>query len=193
MKADLDSIVIIIVSLLFIILGGLSRRRKKKPVMKSNLQYRQPSGQGFKGKDFLSDAVTMINDPFAKLEKIFNNEEQAFIPEGESMESTTGIEQESSEIIPVKKSVSGEVPLENESQSLEEIVDEVSEYLKEKEISKSTIKTDQKLDEHDLTQQEEVARSMLYPKKKTRIPLFENVDDIKKAVIYSEILKRKDY
>jgi len=193
MKVDIDSIIVIIISLLFLVFGGLSRRKKNKPVVKSNLQYKQTSTPTPKGNDLLSEAVSMINDPFAKLEKMFNIPEPTYTAEGESLEE--GVEQEPgfTEVIPDKKRESSELPAENESQSLEVIVDEVAEYLKEKEISKSAIKTERKFDEKDLTMQDKPTESGLELKKKAGIPLFKNVDDIKKAVIYSEILSRKQY
>ncbi len=193
MKVDIDSIVVVIVSLLFLVFSGLLRSRKKKPVMKSNLKYKPPSGQAFKGKDLLNDAVTMINDPFAKLEKMFNTPEQTYSQEGESLEEAAMKETGYTEVIPGKKAVSQEVPVKQESQSLEVIVDEVAEYLKEKEISKSALKTEKMFDDGDLTQQEKRIGSIQDQKKKAKIPLFENVDDIKKAVIYSEILNRMEY
>ncbi len=193
MKVDIDSIVVVIVSLLFLVFSGLLRSRKKKPVMKSNLKYKPPSGQAFKGKDLLNEAVTMINDPFAKLEKMFNAPEQTYSQEGESLEEAAIKELGYTEVIPGKKEVSQEVPVKQESQSLEVIVDEVAEYLKEKEISKSAIKTEKMFDDGDLTQQGKRIGNIQDQKKKAKIPLFENVDDIKKAVIYSEILNRKEY
>lgn len=193
MKMDIDTIVVIIVSLLFIILSGLTRRRKKKPDVKSNLQYKQTSGQWFKSKDLLNDTASMISNPFDRLEKMFNIPEQTDSQEGESLEVITEKEPEFTEAGPVKMTSSIEVPVENESQSLEVIVDEVAEYLKEKDISRSTVKPGKQYDEMDLNLQEKRAGGKLEQKQKTKIQLFANVDDIKKAVIYSEILNRKEY
>jgi hypothetical protein len=198
MKMDVDSIVVIIVSILFLIISGLTKRRKKKPAVKSSLLSKQTSNQRVTGKGLLNQTVSMINNPlinnpFDKLEKMFNIPEQTDSQEGESLE--VGAEQEPglTEVVTDKKATSQEVSLKQEAQSLEVIVDEVEEYLKEKEISKTAIKTGKQFDEMDLTQQEKRTGDNLERKPKVKIPLFENVDDIKKAVIYSEILNRKEY
>jgi len=192
MKVNPDSIVFIIVSLLILFIGGLSKRRKKKPVMKSNPQFKQPIIPGYKGKD-LFDAVSMINDPLAKLEKMFSTPQEADIQEGTSLEVVKNVDQVSVEVPTGKKIVSQEVPAGPEAQSLEVIVDEVAEYLKEKEIERSASKTERKFDDGDLTKQGLPGSIVQDQKKKVKIPLFENVDEIKKALIYSEILKRKEY
>ncbi len=193
MKVDLDSLVVIIITLFFLVITGLSRRRKKKPVIKSNLQFKQPSATGFKGKDLLSDAVTMMNDPFAKLEKIFNTSEETQIQEDESLELINDTEQGSAETAAVENTIIEEVPAEKEAKSLELIVDEVAEYLKEKDSEKSAIKTKTKFEDPDLTKHGKPDTGMMDQKNKPKIPLFENADEIKKAFIYSEILKRKEY
>jgi hypothetical protein len=198
MKMDVDSIVVIIVSILFLIISGLTKRRKKKPAVKSSLLSKQTSNQRVTGKGLLNQTVSMINNPlinnpFDNLEKMFNIPEQTDSQEGESLE--VGAEQEPglTEVVKDNEAKSQEMPLTQESQSLEVIVDEVEEYLKEKEISKTAIKTGKQFDEMDLTQQEKRTGDNLERKRKAKIPLFENVDDIKKAVIYSEILNRKEY
>jgi hypothetical protein len=193
MKIDADSIVVIIVSILFLIISGLTKRRKKKPAVKSSLLSKQDSDQRFNGKGILNDTVAMINNPFDKLEKMFNISEQTYSQEGESPE--TGVENAPglTEVVTDIKTGSQEAPLKPESQSLEVIVDEVAEYLKEKDISKSAVKIGEKSDEMDLTRQEQRTGSNLEVKPKVKIPLFENADDFKKAVIYSEILNRKEY
>lgn len=193
MKVNPDSLVVVIITLLFFVIAGLSRLRKKKPVIKSNRQFNQPSVPGFKGRDLLSDAATMMNDPFARLEKIFNIPEETETEEGESLELIKGMEQGSAETSAGKKTILEEIPAEKEAKSLEVIVDEVAEYLKEKEIERSGIKPENKFDEQDLTRQGKSGTRIQDQKKKSKIPLFENVDEIKKALIYSEILKRKEY
>jgi hypothetical protein len=192
MKADLDSIVVIIITLLFLVITGLSRSRRKKPVMKSTLQDKQNPGQFFKGQDLLSDAVTMINDPFAKLEKMFNIPEQSDSQEAEFPEEMPAV-QKSPEIITTGAEVSKASPVTKEPQSSEVIVDEVKDYFKWKETGRPVIRMNTIFDDMDLTKQEKAADNTRDQKKKIRIPVFENIDEIKKAVIYSEILNRKDF
>lgn len=171
MKIDISSIVVIIVSLLFIILGGLSKRRKKTAPMKSNLT----------GKDFLKDTVSIMDNPFDKLEKMFQIPEPTYNPEGESLEVTD------------YKASSLEVTSDKESQSLEVIVDEVAEYMKEKDKVKSGLKVGKSFDENDLTKQVSEIGSDSEEKSGNQLSLFKDFDDFKKAVIYSEILNRKEY
>lgn len=192
MKVNPDSIVFIIVSLLILFIGGLSKRRKKKPVMKSNQQFKQPINPEYKGRD-LFDAVSMINNPLAKLEKMFGTPQETYMPEGSSLEVVNDLEPEPAEVTTGKKTVLEKIPAGKEAQSLEVMVDEVAEYYKEKEIEKSTIKIEQKFDDQDLTKQGSPGGRVQDQKKRIKIPLFENVDEIKKALIYSEILKRKEY
>lgn len=192
MKVDISSIVVIIVSLLFIVLGGLSKRRKKSPPVKSNIPYKPLSNQPFAGKEFLRDAVTMINDPFDKLEKMFKFPEQTIDQEGESLEAEVDMEPSSLEVTD-KKAVSLEDTTDKESQSLEVIVDEVAEYMKEKNKPKPGPKTIQQVDFKDLTYHESRNKTGIEDKSRVPLSLFKDFDDFKKAVIYSEILNRKEY
>jgi hypothetical protein len=192
MKADIDSIVVIIVSLLFIILGALTRSRKKRRTVQPNIQSRQNSKQPFKDKILLNEKATMISDPFDKLERMFNIYEQTDNQEDESPEFSE-VKEEQYYGEPADKARSLEVPVDSEPQSLEVIIDEETEYLREKEISKSAEKKERDFDEMDLTWQAKRTDIKPEDKPKTKIPLFENIDDIKKAVIYSEILNRREY
>jgi len=191
MKADISSIVIIIISLLFIVLGGLSKRRKKGSTIKSNIPYRQVSNQTLPGKEFFKDAVSMINDPFDKLEKMFQIPEPTYSQEGESLEITDS--KPTSLEVTDKKATSLEVTTDKESQSLEVIIDEVAEYEKEKNKVKPRLKFGKSFDDKDLTQLE--GRKITGKEDKSKIPLslFKDFDDFKKAVIYSEILNRREF
>jgi hypothetical protein len=202
MKVDISSIVVIIVSLLFIILGGLSKRRKKSPSVKSNIQYKQAFNQTMTGKGFLKDAVTMINDPFDKLEKMFGIPEPVESQESESLEVEVDKEPRSLEVTDIKatssevtdkKASSLEVTTDKESQSLEVIVDEVAEYMKEKNKVKSRQRVGKSFDNKDLTKPEDGKVTGLKEKSSIQLLLFKDFDDFKKAVIYSEILNRKEY
>jgi hypothetical protein len=113
--------------------------------------------------------------------------------EGESPEAISVVEQGSSEMTTGNESLSGKVAAEEEAQSLEVIVDEVSEYLKDKEIEKSALQAEKKFDDLDLTSQKITDSTMQGQKKRAKIPLFKNVNEIKRAVIYSEILNRKEF
>lgn len=192
MKADISSIIVIIVSLLFIVLGGVSKRRKKSLSVKSNFQFKQPSNQTMTGKDFLKDAVSMINDPFDKLEKMFGVPEPTGSQESESIEVEADNEPRSLEVTDIK-ATSLEVTTEKESQSLEVIVDEVAEYMKEKNKPKPDLKTMQRVDFKDLTMEDSRKIIGLEKKSSVQLSLFKDFDDFKKAVIYSEILNRKEY
>ena len=191
MKIDISSIIVIIVSLLFIILGGVSKRRKKSTPIKSNIKYKPASSQTVTGKEFLKDAVSMINDPFDKLEKMFQVPEPTYYQEAESLEE---VEKEpgSLEVTDIKPS-SLEITSAKESQSLEVIVDEVAEYMKEKDKVTSVKETIKTFDDRDLTQKKSKKTTDIKEKPKIPLLLFKDFDDFKKAVIYSEILNRKEY
>jgi hypothetical protein len=211
MKADTSSIIVILLSLLFIFIGGLSKRRKKSPITKSSIQYKRPSDQKPAGKEFLKDAVSMINDPFDKLEKMFNIPGPTYSQEGESLEVEVDKEPRSLEVTDQKaaslevtdiKATSLEVTdtkftsleiTNKKPESLEVIVDEVAEYMKEKDKRKSGMTRVKPFDEKDLTWQEGRKVSAPGIKPKTKLSLFKNFDDFKKAVIYSEIMNRKEY
>lgn len=193
MKAGIDSTVVIIVSILFLIVSGLSRRKKKKPSVRPNTQDQRIPSQGFAARDLLKDTVSVINDPFARLEKMLDIQEQSYQQEGESMENTREPEYASLEDMTGDIKGYSEVPVEKESQSLEVIVDEVADFVKEKKLPKSTLRDDQAYDEHDLTYQAKGTITDTGEKPKLKIPIFADVDDLKKAVIYSEILARKEY
>jgi hypothetical protein len=200
MKIDISTIVVILFTLLFIFLGGLSKRRKKVPAAGSKIKFKQPFSPGQNNTDFLKDAVTMMNDPLARLEKMFKIPEEEYVQEGESLEFETVNEPSSLEVTDIKatslevtdsKKSSLEAISDKESQSLEVIVDEVAEYLKEKD--KSVSKPAVQPDEMDLTYRQ-TGKTHL-PGKKVHVPLvlFKNFDDFKKAVIYSEIMNRKEF
>lgn len=192
MKIDISSIVVILFSLLFIFLGGLSKRRKKSQTARSNVLYKQVSGPKPSGTEFLKDAVTMINNPFDKLEKMFEIPEPTYNQEGESLEVEAENVPGSLEVTDIKAS-SMEVTSDKESQSLETIVDEVAEYMKEKDKSISGSQTVKPFDDNDLTRQERRKASVTEEKSGIPLILFKDFDDFKKAVIYSEILNRKEY
>lgn len=202
MKIDFSTIVVILFTLLFIILGGISKRRKKSTARTTKVPYKQPFIPEKETGEFLKDAVTMINDPFAKLDKMFNISEQMYHQEGESLEAETGREPGSLEVTDIEPTSlemteSGKSSLEEisgkESQSLEIIVDEVAEYMKEKDKQESGLRAVKPYDYGDLTGK--LTRKAGISEEKIQVPLelFKDFDDFKKAIIYSEILNRKEF
>jgi hypothetical protein len=79
----------------------------------------------------------------------------------------------------------------SEAVSLEELVNEETEYLKEKEAASETAQVEQEIPKEPSPQ--ELIPSQEKEKKYQKLDLFKCVNDLKKAVIYAEILNRKEY
>lgn len=77
--------------------------------------------------------------------------------------------------------------------SLEEIVDEETEYLEEKEAASKGKPPGEEILKEDLTKRSMQMEEEIKVRKVQKLKLFENVDELKKAVIYAEILNRKEY
>ena len=78
-----------------------------------------------------------------------------------------------------------------EAVSLEELVDEETEYLKEKENASQTSPVEQQIHTKDLNQ--ESIQLLDKDIQDLKLDLFPDADELKKAIIYAEILKRKEY
>ena len=78
-----------------------------------------------------------------------------------------------------------------EAVSLEEIVDEETEYYKEKEAASQAPPVEQPIYSEDSTK--ELTQLQDKDIQDLKLDLFKDVDELKKAVIYAEILKRKEY
>jgi hypothetical protein len=80
-----------------------------------------------------------------------------------------------------------------EAVSLEELIDEETEYLKEQEAARKKEPKEQAILKEVLTKQPAEDQEEKGIKKAGKLALFENADELKRAVIYSEILNRKEY
>lgn len=79
----------------------------------------------------------------------------------------------------------------SEGVSLEELVDEETEYFREKEAASQAAQVEQEIPKEELTQ--ELCQSQDKKKQYQKLDLFKCVNELKKAVIYAEILNRKEY
>jgi hypothetical protein len=77
--------------------------------------------------------------------------------------------------------------------SLEEIVDEETEYLEEKEAASKGKPPGEEILKEDLTKQSLQMEEEIRIRRMGKLKLFENVCELRKAVIYAEILNRKEY
>jgi len=77
--------------------------------------------------------------------------------------------------------------------SLEEIIDEETEYMKEKEAASNATPPEKEITKEDLSQKSFQTQDEDKVKKIRKLKLFGNVDEFKKAVIYTEIMNRKQY
>jgi len=77
--------------------------------------------------------------------------------------------------------------------SLEEIVDEETEYLEEKEAASKAKPPGEEILKEDYTKQSLQMEEEIEERMNKTLKLFENIDELKKAVIYAEILNRKEY
>jgi len=77
--------------------------------------------------------------------------------------------------------------------SLEEIADEEEEYLEGKKAASKGKPPGEEILKEDLTTQSIQTEEESKVRKVQKLKLFENVDELKKAIIYAEILNRKEY
>jgi hypothetical protein len=77
--------------------------------------------------------------------------------------------------------------------SLEEIADEEIEYPEEKETASEDKPPGEEILNEDLTKQSMQMEEEIRIRRMKKLKLFENVCELRKAVIYAEILNRKEY
>jgi hypothetical protein len=179
MKVDFDSILYIVITILILVISGLSSRRRKRVQ-----QIKTPQAAGGdrdthgsvsagvtgtgKDEDKVRPAGKQARSPIDRLEKYLS--EQVFESmEGESLEPTVDEEEQ----------ILREI---NQRRQAEDLAGPVQEPMQET--------VDERLEKPG---KEMPAESLETEKleKKSLFRLFENADDIKKAIIYSEILKRR--
>ncbi len=167
MKVDFNTILYIVITIVILVVSGLGSRKKKK------LQQQQISDPGGSEADsFESTEGQAGNGNFTEAQK----------------RSMPDWQQSSSPFERLGRILQGEIPEYEsmEGESLETTVDEEEQILEEIRQSRQEDQAETKPEKPE----EEIIKTEKQPGK--GIPeLFVNVDEVKKAVIYSEILNRK--
>jgi len=170
MKVDIDSILYIVITIVILVISGLGSRKKKRA------QQMQAQAQA-------SGAAEP--DPFEPVE-----DESSDAWDAEPVQSGTD---SATQPVPnplerLEQFISGQFPQAEtmEGESLETTVDE--EELILEEIRRSREQDKMEVPRETAAEQEEQTEE---PEKKGLPPLFDNLDEVKKAIIYSEIMQRK--
>ena len=168
MKVDFDTILYIVITIVILVVSGLGSRRKKK------LQKQQ-----------LSDPAGSEPDSYESRE---SQTGAGNFVEAQKRQTIPDWQQSSSPFERLERILGGEIPQYEsmEGESLETTVDEEEQILEEIRLSR--------LEDEAETVQDQPEEEIIKTEKQVGkgIPgLFENIDEVKKAVIYSEILNRK--
>ncbi len=175
MKTDLNSYLYIIITIVILIITALGRKKKKPAQQVTGQQAGQPDTEtGEQGQFYPNEQDAMekvVSDPFKRLQQMFEPEETAFIVEEEEPEMTQVKMDADAEARRVKQMKEEKLQRRREDQQAE-----MAEAFR--------LHTD-----GDLTnslKSEESDRISVFK-------LFDDPEDIKKAIIYSEIINRRDY
>jgi len=176
---DIDSILYIVITVVILVFSGLSgRRRKRAQMMEGEAKASDRQEEDFPREEYDEDqaAEPAPSNIFETLKSTGSSLTQSSNP-FERLEQLLGVQN------PVIKSREGETM---EGESMETVVDEEEQILEdirrrqETEPSRATeLEPETDIDESDAQESEGFLK------------FFDSVDEIKKAIIYSEILNRK--
>ena len=189
MKIDFDSILYIVITIVILVISALGSRKKKR--------LQQVQGHASRGTDAYStdarSADTRKNEsyPSDNLEPVQIRQDPV-------------LQQPASPLERLEQILSGQVPRfeSMEGESIESIVDEeeqIMEDLRKNRMDEETEKapegSETVTEEYEKNPEEMDAESLetMRREKEDLSGLFGSVDDVKKAIIYSEILKRKNW
>ena len=182
MKADVDSILYIAITIAILVISAISGRKKKRAKQMQATATQQKEEDIFDPVDSESDTYYQpdplraettstsqnVQNPFDRLEQFITGQ----FPQTQSVKESP------------QSAMEETVSMEGET--LETVVDEeeviMEEIRKSRENGYKTIREDKPSEK-----EYEIGLSA----KKNPLGLFENTDEIKKAIIYNEILKRK--
>jgi len=170
MKIDIDSILYIVITIVILVISGLGSRRKKRA------QQMQAEAQA---------SGTAEPDPFEPVEDEFAD---ARYSEPVKARVASAPQPVPNPMERLEQFITGQFPQAEsmEGESLETPVDE--EELILEEIRRSREKDEMRVPEEKPAEQEEQTEKLV---KKGLPPLFDNLDEVKKAIIYSEVMQRK--
>jgi len=164
MKIDLDSYLYIIISIIILLVTALGRKKKKPGQAMPGQPEATPTRQEYQIEDNDDQGLEkVIVDPLQQFEKLFLQQEQ-----------------------PAKKVKS------MEGDSLEKIYDEEAKIMEELEKQKAGKSREMEVPKEPLTKTKYKEPDTIYELPE-QLVLFQDVDEVKRAVIYSEILKRIEY
>ncbi len=191
MKMDTDSILYIVITLVILVISGLSSKRKKKAQMEAQAAEARKRDDEFEGdEEEYYEPEAYEEEPEPAPMNIFETLKSA---------SSTVTRQSSNPFEKLEQFMGGQNPFSvnqdprvqgMEGESLEDTIDEEEQILedirkrRENEPTSPIEKEPVDEPENDYTLSED-------RKKEDILELFGNVNEIKKAVIYSEILNRK--
>ena len=168
MKVDIDSILYIVITIVILVISGLGSRKRR---MAQQMQAKTAA-------DSDEDYFEPVEEEFAETRYSQPVKSREVAPQKQAPNPVERLEQFITGRFPQAESMEGE--------SLETPVDE--EELILKEIQRSREQDDMRVPEKEPAEQEvQTGR----PGKKGLPALFDNLDEVKKAIIYSEIMQRR--
>jgi hypothetical protein len=174
MKVDFDSILYIVITLVIIVISALGSRRKKR------LQKTQaPAPPG-------TDSVEPVEKK-TSFTDLIKEASQAVSPDTYEASKTDPQQKIANPLERLEQFLTGQEAryASSEGESLETIVDEEEQILEE-------IQADSEEEQYeDIKHEPDTNVIIKADSEKIPLDLFTDVDEIKKAVIYSEILNRK--
>ena len=186
MKTDIDTILYIVITLAILVISGLSSRKKKARMMEAQAKTRseediyESDEQDSYSQESYEDEVPepAPSNIFETLKSASSSFSQQSSNPFERLEQLFGAQ------TPIIESAEGET-LENTVDEEEQILADIQRRREEVSNTKTDVAAaeEHKTDAYSTQPLEKGSRDLL--------TLFGNIDEIKKAVIYSEILNRK--
>jgi hypothetical protein len=186
MKIDIDSILYIVITIAILAISGLGSRRRKKAEMEARAAAAKAAAAGSGSEDIEAkveypdedtypetgpETGQKYSNPFERLEQLLEDGD-VFSRQAPAREPAAG-----------KSSGPRVVSLEGES--LEKTSDEEEEILSEIENRKTEVKRPGLASVKGKIREDDEKADI------ASLSLFEGMDDVKKAIIYSEILSRR--
>ena len=173
MKLDFDTILYIVITLAILVISALGSRRKKR------LQKTQsPAPPGTDSSEPLEKETPFL-DLIKKSAQAVSEDPYQETRRGPQQQITNPLER-------LEQFLTGQEPryASAEGESLETIVDEEEQILEE-------IQGNSREEDYNVAEQIPENEYNKADPEKNQLGLFDDVDEFKKAIIYSEILKRK--
>ncbi|MBC8458605.1 MAG: hypothetical protein H8D67_11485 [Deltaproteobacteria bacterium] len=175
MKIDIDSYLYIVIMIVILIITALGRRKKKPVQQVTGKPAGQPATETGEQDQFdpYEEATVerVVSDPFMRLEQMFAPKETTFIVQEEEPQVTQAKTDADAEARRIKDMEAEKVRKRREDQQVE-----MAEAFR--------LHSDGDLT--DSSESEERSQISL-------LTLFDDPEDLKRAIIYSEIINRRDF